>query len=203
MIRSFIRSVRDHRELRRQNFRSRITVVTTMSPVVRGEEDRLAYALGCVQQARPHPMAVLASTHFARFVVVDSLGRGFADRGRHVPESSYLLFSAAFDADPSERRPDTAYFGELCAPAFARTADAIWGHCDAYPGAQDAAAFVSYLTGCSLPIRLVIPGYVETLPEVRSALRDHRRVVEFAAQTAGMRDGPSAIELRAFLEVDG
>jgi hypothetical protein len=148
-------------------------------------------------------MAVLASTHFARYVVVDSLGRGFADLGRHAPESSYLLFSAAFDADRSHRHPDAAYFRELCTSAFAPTADEIWGHCDGYRRTADVDAFVGYLSACSLPIRLVIPGYGETLPDIRSALRAHRRVLDFAFRTRDTKGGELAAELKAFLAEGG
>jgi len=176
-----------------------MAVVTTMSPVVQGQEGHLARTLRGIQQARPHPMAVLGSTHFARYVVVDSLGRGFAELGRHAPKSTYLLFSAAFDVDRSQPDPAVAYFTDLCAPEFAPTADEVWGHCAGYPGAEQAAAFTRYLTECSLPKLLVIPGYVETLSEVRSALRDHRRVVDFAMRAQDMPDHALAAELRAFL----
>lgn len=176
-----------------------MTVVTTLSPVVPGQEGLLACALRDVQRTKPHPMGVLGSTHFARYVVIDSLGRGPADLGRHVLASTYLLFSAAFDADRSHGALEDAYFRDLCAPAFAATADGIWGHCAGYPGTGDPEAFGRYLRACSLPTRLVVPGYKETLPEVRSALRDQRRVTEFALRARDLPDRALAAEVAAFL----
>ena len=176
-----------------------MTVVTTLSPITPGEVGALANTLWEVQSRQPHPMSALTSTHFARFVLVDSLGRGPVDLGRHVLPRSYLLFSAAFDRGTSPHAGRDAYFSELCGPAFRGTADSIWVHCEDYPGTTQPDAFRNYLRACSLPTRLEIAGYEETLPQVRSALGDHRAVTELALRTQDLEGDAMADAVAALL----
>jgi hypothetical protein len=157
------------------------SALTFMSPVVRGEEYQLATTIRQVDEADPHPLHG-GATHFARFAMVDSLSCGAADAGRKPLRSTYLLFAPAFDGDLD------AYLDELGTGPFAPTADAIWGHCVAYPGTASRSLFHDWFWRCRLPSPYVIPGYPGTVSEVRHALAAREAVADLAGRAAELTD---------------
>jgi len=78
-----------------------------------------------------------------RLVVLDDvIYPGLPTRVDHL-KSSYLVFAANIDGDPD------SYLGRLARDA-AIEADAIWSHCEGYPGVSNVPAFVRYMRKCQV-----------------------------------------------------
>ena len=89
------------------------------------------------------PLATITSTHLARVVVMDDvIFVGAPAREEHL-KSRYLIFTSNFDGDL-----DT-YLIRM-ATEIPEFVDGVWQHCVGYPGVQDPAAFVAYMTKCQL-----------------------------------------------------
>jgi hypothetical protein len=127
-------------------------------------------ALAALPTGKESPLAKLPGTHFARWVIVQHID----------PDSEYLLFSAVYDDGPR------GYLEEICA-RIRRQADAIWGHCDRYPGTADREEFVRYMERHRVKTNLFVAAYPDSpLHEVREALALRQRLIAFAPRAQSM-----------------
>ena len=162
--------------------RRQARALTVIAPVSGGRESQLRSALERLPGGEASPLARLPGTHFARFVIVPGLG-----------DSERLLFSANHDS------LNGSYLEQIRV-RMPREADAIWGHCDDYPGAGESASFVRYMKRHRIRTDLFVAAYADaTLDEVREALDLRRRLIEFAPRAQGM----SAEELQAAFRKEG
>src|SRR5262252_7235452 len=118
--------------------------LTIFSPIVNDGNADVSHslALRAYLAALPRdssgPFARVSGTHMCRLVVLDDvIYPGLPTRVDHL-KSSYLVFEANLDGDPD------SYLERLARDA-AIEADAIWSHCEGYPGVSNVPAFVRYM----------------------------------------------------------
>ncbi len=151
--------------------------LTVLTPVK--DEGGLRAALARLPDEDKSPLARLPGTHFGRWVVIPDLGDG--------PQ---LLFSATHD------RSDDDYLEQIAAH-LADEADAIWGHCEGYPGAADGRAFADYLTKHRVRTNLFVSAYPRaTLAEVLEGLDLRERLGDFAPRAQSMSTEELQTEFR-------
>jgi hypothetical protein len=156
--------------------------LTVLTSIVEGHESALAHHLNTLASGAASPLARVAGTHFARWVVIgDVVYEGEGERD-HLTLAQ-LLFTSNFDG------PLQPYLEALRA-GLGEAADAIWSHCSGYPGAADPAAFASYLRGHQIGSSLFFAAYGErTVEDVKRSLAVRRRMIEFALRAQGMAAG--------------
>jgi hypothetical protein len=161
--------------------------LSVMTPVVDGHESALARYLDTLEGASASPLAAIAGTHFARWVVIgDVVYEGAGQQADHL-KAGRLLFTSNFDGalEPYLERLRTG-LGEV--------ADAIWSHCGGYPGHADASAFAAYMRAHQIESSLFFAAYGErTVEQVKRSLTTRRKVIDFALRGQGM----TPVELQA------
>ena len=133
------------------------------------------------------PVARLEQTHFARFIVIPQLiDLGPPPATRDRLKNEYLLFSTDFDGSLQD------FLQALCG-AMPVEADAIWGHCVGYPGADDQAAFERYMRHNQIDTTFPFSAYPDaTVADVRAALALRARLIDFAIRAQAM--DPATLE---------
>ena len=137
------------------------------------------------------PLARVPGTHFARWVVIgDVVYEGRRQRRDHL-KLGRLLFTSNFDG------PVMPYL-EALRTGLGEAADAIWDHCDGYPGSADPAAFAAYMRSHQIESALFFAAYGDrTVEEVKRSLAVRRDVIDFALSAQAL----GAAELKAaFIE---
>jgi hypothetical protein len=157
--------------------------LTVLTPIREGGERPLARYLNALQSGPRSPLAGVPATHFARWVVIgDVVYEGPGQRPDHLGRAR-LLFTSNLDGSPD------AYLEGLCS-ALGATADAIWGHCDGYPGSADAHAFAAYMRAHQIESSLFFAAYGERkVDEVSHSLAERRKLIEFALAEQGQSPG--------------
>jgi hypothetical protein len=141
--------------------------------------------------ARPlSPFARIGSTHFARLVMVDEFpgpdGRPLGD----VP--ACLFFGAEFEI------PVAGYLEAICA-LMPDDADAVFGPCAGYPGANVPPLFAEWMLRHRVRPGFSLQGNPDaTVREVVAALGLRERIIEFALATRALAPAP----LRAAWEAE-
>ncbi len=175
----------------RRNTSGQAYALTVMTPILEGHESSLTHYLSTLQTGPASPLASVPGTHFARWVVIgDVVYEGAGQRPDHLTVGR-LLFTSNFDG------PLEPYLERLCR-GLGASADAIWRHCDGYPGTEDADAFAGYIRSHQLENSLFFSAYGErTVDDVRRGLAARRQVIDFALRAQAM----DAVELQtAFRE---
>jgi hypothetical protein len=125
------------------------------------------------------PFARVSSTHMARLVVLDDVVYfGMPSCEEHL-QAQYLIFESNFDGDL-----DT-YLGRLTREA-AKEVDAVWHHCDGYPGLQDVGAFIAYMKRCQLKTTFYFADVNnKTVQQTLEALQTQSAVAAFIEKNQG------------------
>jgi hypothetical protein len=154
--------------------------LTVLTPIRDGHEARLARYLDLLEGADGSPLAHVPGTHFARWVVVgDVIYEGRRQRRDHL-KLGRLLFTSNFDG------PVESYL-EALRTGLAEVADAIWDHCEGYPGHSDPAAFAGYMRRHQIESALFFAAYGDrTVEDVKRSLAVRREVIDFALSAQGM-----------------
>lgn len=163
-----------------------------LAPVRPDRAADLRLALDRLPRGDTSPLGRVPGTHFARWVIVPHLDRGF---GRHphrnVLREELLLFTAAVDGDPR------AWLEALRA-ALPEEADAVWSHCAGYPGAADGRAFHAWAVRHDVPNGYSICPYRgATVADIRAALELRERVTRLAIEAQDQSPREVAGALRA------
>jgi hypothetical protein len=155
--------------------------LTVLTPVQDGHELDLARGLDALESADRSPLANVAGTHFARWVVIGDVVYEGAEQGeRDHLQHPRLLFTSNFDG---ELEP---YLDGL-RTGLGASADAIWGHCIGYPGSADARSFSRYLRAHQIDSSLFFAAYGDrTVQEVIRSLAVRRRLIDFALRAQGL-----------------
>jgi len=188
------------RALRSDGSRSgRAYAITLMTPIKPGSEAALVAHLAGLGTGEDSPLARMSHLHFGRWVVIDQLLTGWPGAPDPPPrlKSGYLLFTACVTAPDEADIPAAQRYAERLPGAFfdeireciAADADAVWGHCFGYPGADDKATFVNYLARSQIETSLFHVGYPDaTRDDVRNALAARARLIDFARLHQGQAD---------------
>jgi len=162
-------------------------LLMVLTPIRPGEEAGLrAYLEGLRGPGdEPGPLARLARTHIARWMILDDLPHDPAAPHDHL-DMPYLLFTSAFDGDRD------SYLDELVF-ALAPEAAEIWGRCVGCPDPPAGAALKRYLVHNQLDAGFFFAAYGDaTVADVTRALDKRARLTAFVLRTQGM--DPAALQ---------
>lgn len=177
----------------RRNTCGQAYALSVLTPIRDGQEAPLVRCLNDLPEGTGSPLASVAGTHIARWVVIgDVVYEGAGQRRPDHLSAGRLLFTSNFDG------PLEPYLQRLCT-GLAEVADRIWGHCSGYPGRADPGAFAAYLRSHQLECSLFFAAYGgRTVEQVEHSLTTRRDVIDFALRAQRM----GAAELQsAFREV--
>jgi hypothetical protein len=162
--------------------------LTVLTPIRQGAESALTRYLNALEDGLESPLANVAGTHLARWVVIgDVVYEGTGQRRPDHLRAGRLLFTSNFDG------PLGRYLEEL-RTGLGEVADEIWGHCSGYPGRADGRAFAAYMRSHQVESSLFFAAYgARTVGDVERSLQTRRQVIDFAVRAQGM----GATELQA------
>jgi hypothetical protein len=162
--------------------------LTVLAPITRGRESALARLLDELPSGAASPLARVPGTHFARWVVIDTVVFEGGGQHRDRLQNAQLLFTSNFDG------PLDPYIEGLRV-GLAADADAIWGQCDGYP--EGPERFADYLRSHQVDTALFFAAYGQfTVEEVKANLLLRTRLIEFAME--GQATGAARLQ-SAFL----
>jgi hypothetical protein len=152
--------------------------LTVLAPIREGRESSLTHLLSTLAAGPASPLASVAGTHFARWVVIgDMVYEGTSQRRPDHLKAGRLLFTSNFDG------PLGPYLEEL-RNGLGAVADEIWRHCAGYPGSADARAFAAYMRSHQIESSLFFAAYGgRTVSEVQRSLATRRQVIDFAVRS--------------------
>jgi len=166
------------------------TAFMALTPIRPGSEGELRSYLEALPQTGS-PLARLAGTHFARWVILDDWVNDPSQPREDHLQSHYLIFTSNFDG------PLDPYLDELCVK-LAPEAREIWGRCIGYPPEATGPQLKAYLLHNKIDTGFFVAAYPHaTVPQVKAALAARERLIAFAVRTQDM--GPDEL-LRAFTE---
>ena len=149
--------------------------LAALLPVLDGRERALGETLANMPAGSASPFARIGSTHFARLVLLPEFpGR---DGGTLPDVPACLFFSAEFDI------PVDAYLEALCT-LLPDDADAVFGMCVSYPGANAPPAFADWVLRHRIPAGFSIHANPQaSVRQVVDSLRLREQIIGFAVQT--------------------
>ena len=152
---------------------------------------QIRYYLATLPTGADSPFAIAPGTHLARLVVMDDvIYVGMPSCEEHL-KSKYLVFESNCDGELD------AYLTGL-ATAVPEHLDAIWSHCNGYPGAHDTAAFLRYMKACQIETTFFFPAVNDkSVTETLTALQTQHAVADFITHHQGM--DPAEVQ-RDFIE---
>jgi hypothetical protein len=107
----------------------KISALTAITKILPGHAAALRQALEALTAASGGKISSLGTIHIVRWVIFDNDTR--------------LLFATNFDGDVEDYMRD---FAERAPEGI----DAIWGHCEGYPGARDYPKLRDYILGSAI-----------------------------------------------------
>lgn len=139
----------------------------------------LARVLAAMPTGADSPLARVAATHLARWVIIATLPFEGPPARPDTLKSAYLLFTANLDGDLDS-------YAHQLAESIPDTVNEVWGHCIAFPGVADRTAFRDYLRRCQIPTTFVFGAYPSTpLPGVLRAVATQQALARFVAENGG------------------
>lgn len=168
-----------------------------MTPVKPGEEQALADYLRGLSARGPSPLAKLARTHIARFVIVPDFKNDPTWKQRHEEhlDLNYLIFTSNLDGDID------SYLDELC-EKLVPEAKEIWGRCVGCPESPRGAALKKYLEHNQINTGIFFTAYGHaTVGTVKKALRAREEMIAFAIAAQGLE--PEALHKKFLGEFGG
>ncbi len=127
----------------------KVTALTAISKIKKGHADALRQTLQELT-ASGGKIAELGTIHMVRWAIFDNDTR--------------LFFATNFSDDLEHYMRD---FAEKIPEGI----DAVWGHCEDYPGAADYKKLRDYILGCAIPTDGYYTAYPDATPQdIRQAL---------------------------------
>jgi hypothetical protein len=164
--------------------------LAALLPVQDGREDAVRDALAGLPGGPLSPFARIGSTHFARLVMVEEFPGPDGEPLADMP--ACLFFGAEFDI------PMAGYVEAICA-LLPTDADAVFGACAGYPGADVPPLFAEWMLRHRIRPGFSLQGNPDaTVRDVVAALGLRERIIEFALATRAL--APAA--LRAAWEAE-
>jgi hypothetical protein len=162
-----------------------VYALTTFASILPGHKDELQAYLDALPLGEASPLARLDQLHLSRIHIFDELVAqpGHAAEKLDAPQ---LVFTSSFDGSLDRYLDDIA--------DKVPEADEWWGHCVGYPGRADKARFRAYIRAHKIDTQLFANAYHgATVQDVKRALENRRRVIDFAVEAQGL----DAAELQA------
>ena len=157
--------------------------LTVLTPILEDRVSALAAHLDTFGPQDASPLARVAGTHFARWVIIEDVVYEGGRQRRDNLKASRLLFTSNFDG------PLGGYL-EALRSELGDDADAVWGHCAGYPGRADAAAFAAYFRTHQVQSALFFGAYGDqTVAQVHVNVARRTRLIEFAMAAQGLEPG--------------
>jgi hypothetical protein len=175
-----------------RNVSGQAYALTVLTPIKDGHAEPLTEHLNALGDGDASPLARVPGTHIARFVVIDDVKfQGHGQKHRDKLAAQRLLFSSNFDGDLD-------VYLEGLRTGMGAGADAIWGHCQHYPGHDNSGTFRAYMRAYQLEAALFFAAYGDqNVGEVKANVAQRRRLIDFAIEAQTL-DG-DALKAR-FLE---
>jgi len=107
----------------------KISALTAITKILPGQAPALRQTLQGLTAANGGKIASLGTIHIVRWVIFD--------------DDTRLFFATNFDGDVEDYMRD---FAERAPEGI----DAIWGHCEGYPGARDYPKLRDYILGSAI-----------------------------------------------------
>jgi hypothetical protein len=174
-----------------RNVSGQAYALSVLAPILDGHAGQVREHLESLEEGDASPLARAPGTHIARWVVIDDViyqGAGQRKRDKLTPR---LLFSSNFDGEVG------AYLEGL-RTGMAAEADAIWGHCRAYPGHADGPAFAAWMRTHMLEAALFFAAYGGmTVEHVQANLARRRALLGLVLES---QDLPPADLKARFME---
>jgi hypothetical protein len=165
--------------------------LAVLAPVLDGREAALRRTLEALPDEALSPLARVRGLHFSRWVIVPDLVYGSEPQKPDRLKRPLLVFTSTFDGSLDEHL-------RALLEGLADTADAVWGHCDGWPGRHAAR---DWLLGHRVHTGLFVAAYPRApVEQVRSALDARRRLLALAEKT---QDADTETLRRRFLEEFG
>jgi len=162
--------------------------LTVLTPILADGVSPLAAHLDTFGPEDASPLARVAGTHFARWVIIEDVVYEGGRQRRDALKASRLLFTSNFDG------PLDAYL-EALRSDLGEDADAVWGHCAGYPGRADPPAFAAYFRNHQVESALFFGAYGDqTVEQVQANLAQRTRLIEFAMAAQGL--APAELQAR-------
>jgi len=135
--------------------------------------------LQTIPQDQRSPLARVSSTHMARLLVMDDVVYfGMPSCEEHL-SAKYLIFESNFDGDL-----DT--YLERLAREAKEEVDALWQHCQDYPGVEDEGAFIAYMKKCQVETTFYFADVNDkTVQQTLRALQTQSAVATFIEKNQG------------------
>jgi hypothetical protein len=150
--------------------------LAVLAPVLEGREAALRRTLEALPDEDLSPLARVRGLHFSRWVIVPDLVYGAEPQKPDRLNRPLLVFTSTFDGSLEE------HLGALL-EGLGDTADAVWGHCDGWPGRGQAR---DWLLRHRVRTGLFVAAYPRApVDRVRSALAARERLLALAEETQG------------------
>jgi hypothetical protein len=172
------------------NTSGQATAFMALTPIQPGEEAALrSFLEGLPQDGSP--LARLAGTHFARWVILRDWVNDPSQPREERLESPYVIFTSNFDG------PLDPYLDELCVK-LAPEAREIWGRCVGCPPDATGPQLKAYLLHNKIDTGFFVAAYPNsTVAQVKAALAAREQLIAFAMRAQDM--GPDEL-FQAFTE---
>ena len=159
--------------------------LTILSPIKDDPHAEVSHSLAVraylqtIPQDQRSPLARVSSTHMARLLVMDDVVYfGMPSCEEHL-SAKYLIFESNFDGDLE------TYLGRLAREAKEEV-DAVWQHCEGYPGVEDVGAFIAYMKKCQLVTTFYFADVNDkTVQQTLRALQTQSAVTAFIEKNQG------------------
>jgi len=172
----------------KRNRSGRAYGLTVLTPILEDHVSALAAHLDTFGPEDASPLARVAGTHFARWVILDDVVYQGGRQRRDALQASRLLFTSNFDG------PLDAHL-EALRRDLGDDADAVWSHCAGYPGRADSAAFAAWFRDHQVESALFFGAYGDqTVEQVHANLAQRTRLIEFAMAAQGL--APAELQAR-------
>jgi hypothetical protein len=161
------------------NSSGQATAFMALTPIRPGEEPELRRYLEALPQDGS-PLARLAGTHFARWVILDHWVNDPSQPRTDDLDTAYLIFTSNFDG------PLEPYLDNLCAKLAAEARE-IWGRCIGCPPEATGPQLKAYLLHNKIDTGFFVAAYPHaTVPQVKAALAAREQLIAFAVRSQGM-----------------
>ena len=171
------------------NSSGQATAFMALTPIRPGAAGELRAYLEALPR-NDSPLARLAGTHFARWVILGDWVNDPAQPRADNLETPYLIFTSNFDG------PLDPYLDELCVK-LAPEAREIWGRCVGCPPDATGPQLKAYLLHNKIDTGFFVAAYPRaTVAQVKAAIEARTRLISFAVMAQAM---PAADLQSAFL----
>ena len=148
--------------------------LAVLAPVLEGRAEDLRRMLDSLPDEERSPLAGVRGLHFSRWVIIPGLVYGREPQKPDRLRRPLLLFTSTFDGTLGEHL-------DALMEGLGETADAVWGHCDGWPGRERARG---WLCDNRVETGMFVAAYPEvSVKRVRDALADRERLLALAEET--------------------